>query len=153
MPTTVNVTRRLLASPRRAFDAFVDPAVVEAWFGPGQGRIVGIELAPRIGGMFSVVQRRGGKDVEVRGTYLELERPRRLVLTWAVPAESLDESIVTIQIEPAGAGSAITLTHELAPSWLRIASDVEASWIQMLDAIADALAPLPRAGAVAESPR
>lgn len=153
MPTTVHVTRRLVASPRRAFDAFVDPAVVEAWFGPGLGQIVGIELAPRIGGTFSIVQRRGGKDVAVRGTYLQLERPHRLVLSWAVPAESLDESIVTIQIEPAGAGSAITLTHELAPSWLRIASDVEASWIQMLDAIAEAIGPRPRAEAVAEAPR
>jgi uncharacterized protein YndB with AHSA1/START domain len=153
MPTTVHVTRRLLASPRRAFDAFVDPSVVEAWFGPGLGRIVGIELAPRIGGTFSVIQRRGGKDVEVRGTYLQLERPHRLVLTWAVPAESLDESTVTIQIEPTGTGSAITLTHELAPSWLRIAGDVEVGWIQMLDAIAEVLAPRPRAEAVAESPR
>jgi uncharacterized protein YndB with AHSA1/START domain len=153
MPTTVQVTRRLLASPRRAFDAFVDPAVVETWFGPGQGRIVGIELAPRTGGTFSVVQHRGGRDVEVRGTYLAIERPRRLVLTWAIPAESLEDSIVTIQIEPAGAGAAITLTHELAPSWLRIASDVEASWIQMLDAIAEALAPRPRAEPVAEAPR
>jgi len=149
MPTTVHVHRRFRASPRRVFDAFVDPAVVEAWFGPGQGQIVGIELAPRTGGLFSVVQRRGGKDVEVRGTYLQLDRPRRLVLTWAVPAESLAESMVTIEIESADSGSTITLTHELDPSWLRVVDRVETGWIQMLDAMAAALAPRPEPEAAA----
>ena len=152
MSTIVHVTRRFRASPRRVFDAFVDPAVVEAWFGPGQGQIVGIELAPRTGGMFSVVQRRDGRDVEVRGTYLQLDRPHRLVLTWAVPAESLAESIVTIEIESADSGSAISLTHELDPSWLHVAGNVETSWTRMLDAMADALAPRGEAPASA-SPR
>jgi len=149
MPTTVHVHRRFRASPRRVFDAFVDPAVVEAWFGSGQGKIVGIELTPRSGGTFSVVQRRDGRDVEIRGTYLHLDRPHRLVLTWAIPAESLAESMVTVQIEPVESGSEMTLTHELDPSWLRVVDHLEAGWTRMLEAMAEALAPRPEAQAPA----
>lgn len=61
--------------------------------------------------------------------------------------------MVTIEIESADSGSTITLTHELDPSWLRVAGNVEAGWIQMLDAMAAALAPRPEPEPAAPSPR
>ena len=137
------VTRRFAAPPERAFDAWLDPKLVERWFAPGLGAMVRVEIDPRVGGEFSFVQRRmgdkGPRDVDHRGEYLELDRPRRLVFTWGVPAESPDKSRVAVAVAPDGNGSAVTVTHALLPGWADYVDRTQAAWTKMLDAMAAAL--------------
>ena len=137
------VTRRLAAPPERAFDAWLDPKLVERWFAPGLGAMVRVEIDPRVGGGFSFVQRRmgdkGPRDVDHRGEYLELVRPRRLVFTWGVPAESPERSRVAVAIAPQGSGSEVTLVHELHPAWADYVDRTHTAWTKMLDAMAAAL--------------
>jgi|SRR5262245_5254668 len=137
-PVSVRVTRRFDQSPDRVFDAWLDPEKVKRWFAPGLGEMVRVEIDPRAGGSFSIVQRRDGTDVDHVGTYLVMEPPRRLAFTWSV-RPSKDVSRVDIDIVPQGTGCELTLTHELHPDWAEYASRTESAWTKMLNAMADAV--------------
>jgi len=130
------VTRRFAAPPERVFDAWLDRKLVEKWFAPGMGPMVRVDIEPRVGGGFSFVQRRQG-DAGARD--VDLLRPRRLVFSWGVPADSPDKSRVVVEIAPQGNGSELTLTHEMHPSWADHTARTGAAWTKMLDAMAAAL--------------
>jgi uncharacterized protein YndB with AHSA1/START domain len=114
----VRVTRTFAASAERVFDAWLDPAMAKRFlFVTNNHEIVVTEIDPRVGGGFRIV-RRDDRDVEHVGRYLEIDRPRKLVFTFAVPAFSPAETVVTIDIVPAAQGCELTLTHEhVLPEW------------------------------------
>jgi uncharacterized protein YndB with AHSA1/START domain len=137
--TSVKVTHCFSVAPERVFDAWLDPDLVRQWFAPGLGEMVRVDVDPQVGGKFSFVQRRGEDDVDHVGTYLELDRPRRLAFTWSVPQDSDDTSRVVIDIAPLETGSELTLTHELHPDWADYAERTEEAWSKMLQAMDEAL--------------
>jgi uncharacterized protein YndB with AHSA1/START domain len=141
----VRVTRRYRFSAERVFDAFLDRGSIGTWmFGhvPGE-EIVRLELDRRVGGSFSFVVRRDGEEIDHVGTYLELDRPRRLVFTWAVKALVTDDSRVTVDIEATPDGCEVALTHELHPAWADYAKRTEEGWTTILRALELALAARP----------
>ena len=99
--------------------------------------MVWAEIDARIGGSFVFVDRRGGKDVEHVGEYLEIDRPPRLVFTIRVPKFSTVSTHVTIDIVPLESGCVLTLTHEgVLPDYQNRA---EAGWSKILGTLATAL--------------
>jgi uncharacterized protein YndB with AHSA1/START domain len=72
------------------------------------------EIDPKVGGRFNFTDRRPDMgDVEHVGEYVEIDRPRRLVFTFAVPAFSEHYSTVALDFAPTpDGGTDITLTHE-----------------------------------------
>jgi uncharacterized protein YndB with AHSA1/START domain len=114
----VTVTRRVAAAPERAFDAWLDPAVAGKFlFATPTGQMIKVEIDPRVGGRFNFTDRRPGDppmggDIEHVGEYLELDRPRRLVFTFAVSGFLDNVSTVALDFAPASdGGTDITLTH------------------------------------------
>ena len=132
------VTRRLNASPERVFDAWLDPEKVMKWMFPN-GDIVRVEIDARVGGWFSFVDRREGEEVDHRGEYLEIDRPRRLVFTWGMPQVSPDFDRVTVEVVPLETGSELTLTHEMSAEWADYLESTKDAWTTMLDALAQTL--------------
>jgi uncharacterized protein YndB with AHSA1/START domain len=53
-----------------------------------------------------------GEEHQVNGVYREVVRNQKLVFTWAWRSTPERESLVTVLIEPDGAGSMLTLIHE-----------------------------------------
>lgn len=134
---SVRVTRRFTASAERVFDAWLDVERARQFlFATSTGEMVRAEIDPRVGGRFLFVDRRQGQDVEHVGTYLEIDRPRRLVFTFAVTGAE-GETRVTIDIRPLDVGCELTLTHEGVPE--DYADRTESGWATILDAIARAL--------------
>jgi uncharacterized protein YndB with AHSA1/START domain/DNA-binding transcriptional ArsR family regulator len=76
----------------------------------------------------------GGADVV--GTIVEVDRPRRLIHTWAAPADAHDpakHSRVTYDLEPVGDVVRLTVTHEdLPPSAL---DDANKGWAIVLSSL------------------
>jgi uncharacterized protein YndB with AHSA1/START domain len=132
---TVRVRRQFDAPPERVFDAWLDSGRAARFlFATPHGRMVTAEIDARVGGMFRLVDRRDGEDVEHAGTYLEIDRPRRLVFTFAVPTYSSAVTRVTIEIAPAGEGCELRLIHEgVLPGY---ESQTESGWLSILDRLA-----------------
>jgi uncharacterized protein YndB with AHSA1/START domain len=134
-------THRFKASPERVFDAWLDPEKVMKWMFPN-GDIVRMEIDPRVGGWFSFVDRREGEEVDHRGEYLEIDRPRRLVFSWGMPSYSPDFDRVTVEIVPLEAGCELTLTHEMKAEWADYLDSTKDAWTTMLEALAQTLGAL-----------
>jgi uncharacterized protein YndB with AHSA1/START domain len=129
----VRVTRRFDASAERVYDAFLDPSRASAFlFATPTGRIVRCEIDARVGGGFTIVDRRDGEDVAHAGTYLALERPRRLVFTLSVPKYSNREDTVTIDIAPLARGCELTLAHERASKGSGTGELAQEGWAAIL---------------------
>jgi uncharacterized protein YndB with AHSA1/START domain len=134
------VSRLYEAPAEQVFDAFLDPAVAGRFlFATPGGEMVRAETDPRVGGRFVFTDRRDGEDVEHVGEYLALDRPRRIVFRFAVPRFAPEQTTVAIDIAPLEAGSALTLTHGLAPGHEAMLEKVEQGWGMILDRLAEAL--------------
>ncbi len=134
----LRVTRHFDASPERVFDAWLNPQTTGKWlFTTATGEMMRVEIDPRVGGKYLFVDRRHGKDIEHVGEYLEIDRPTRLVFTFAVPEFSPQSTRVRIDIVPVGTGCDLTLTHEeVLTEWL---SQTEQGWTMILDGLANSL--------------
>lgn len=136
----VSVTRHFSASAERVFDAWLDADFAAKFmFATSTGQMVRAEADPRVGGRYTFVDRRDGADVEHTGTYLEIDRPRRLVFTFGIPAMSKELDRVTIAITPSGRGCELTLLHEMKPEFAEYADRTQTGWTKILDALAKAL--------------
>jgi len=138
-PVDVRVALSIDASPEQVFDAWLDPARARRFlFATAAGEMVRAEIDPRVGGRFTMVDRRDGVDVEHTGTYVELDRPRRLVFDFAVPAYSDHRTRVSVDVAPHGDGASdVSLTAHDVPA--EHAERARAGWGTMLDALAAAV--------------
>lgn len=133
------VTRRFDAAPERVFDAWLDVEVARHWlFRDETGKIVAARTDPRVGGTFSFVRRDAeGVDLEHVGEYLVIDRPRKLVFTFAVPSISPEYDRVTIDIMRLDRGCELTLTSEMSPEiFAEWGEQTREGWTKLLDGLA-----------------
>jgi uncharacterized protein YndB with AHSA1/START domain len=137
-PGTIIITRRFDFSMERVFDAWLDPAKARQFlFVTPTGQMVRVDIDARVGGSFNIT-RRDGDDVEHVGTYLEIDRPRRLVFNFSVPKYSAQVTRVIIDLHPLPTGCELTLTHEgVLPEWLESGRE---GWGKILDGLSAHLA-------------
>jgi uncharacterized protein YndB with AHSA1/START domain len=131
----VRATHRYDAAPERVFDAWLDPKLAGRFlFATPTGQMVKAEIDPRVGGKFNFTDRRPDMgDVEHVGSYLEIDRPRRLVFEFAVPKYEAAKTRVTIEIAPSGSGCELTLIHDgVFESYV---TQTQAGWGVILDGL------------------
>ena len=136
-PIAVTVTRRLEATPEQGLRCLArSPGrAILAVHGTGQRRSDRDRPAGRRG-RFTVADRRGDEVVVHRGTYLEIERPRRLRFRFWVADQAEVVDGVTAEITPDGRGCTLTVTHELHPDWADYATPTRQAWEAMADRLA-----------------
>jgi uncharacterized protein YndB with AHSA1/START domain len=66
----------------------------------------------RIGGVYRLT----GARLEGFGEFLELDRPRRLGMTFAVPVQGPSRERLVAEIAPSGTGLELSLTREGLPT-------------------------------------
>ena len=136
---SARLTRRLDAAPERVFDAWLDPKVASRWlFTSSTSQANDTQIDARVGGKWRISDRRGDVDYMGHGEYLEIDRPRRLVFTFGMPQFSPAFNRVTVEIEPDGTGSILTLTHEGVPESDK--AGLEMGWGDMFDHLTTVLA-------------
>jgi len=133
----IRVSRGFAAPAETVFDAWLDRSSVGKWlFATPEGEMIRVELDPRVGGQFEIVERREGRDVAHVGRYEAIERPRRLVFTLAVPLYSPKSEQVEIDILREQAGCRLTLAQTFAPDAPASPDRIARGWSSMLDALA-----------------
>lgn len=135
---TLRVSRRFPYPPERLFDAWIDPKLVCRWlFATEDGQMQPPEIDARVGGGFRITDRREDGDVAHVGTYLEVDRPSRLVFTLQVPKYSDEVDRVTVEFTALeDGGCEMLLIHETAPNW---AEQTQAGWTMLFDRLARVL--------------
>jgi uncharacterized protein YndB with AHSA1/START domain len=133
-PIRIRVSRRFRASPERVFDAWLDERTAGRWwFATPTGKMQSVKIDGRVGGAFRIVERRGDIDADHFGTFIELDRPRRIVLDFATDREHAPTR-VTIEITPVkGGGCELTLSHDLSPEWAEYKDRANQGWTMILE--------------------
>ena len=113
---SVNISKTVNAPIERVFDAWLDPAMLTRFILPAPGMPQPqVETDPREGGRFSIIMQVGDEKIPHNGTYLTVERPRRLAFSWESPFSS-DDSVVTLEFESIDAETTrVDLTHVKFP--------------------------------------
>ena len=109
VPEVLTATVRIGATPADAFPYFVDPALMVQWIGEWA------DLRPEPGGMFAL----DFSKTPVRGEYIEVEPPRRVVFTWGVAGkDSLPPGSTTVEVVLTADGSdtVVELFHHNLPA-------------------------------------
>jgi uncharacterized protein YndB with AHSA1/START domain len=137
-PVVLSVTRDFSAPAERVFDAWLDPADAARFlFATPDGQMIRCDIDPRVGGGFTLTERRAAGDAEHRGRYLEIDRPHRLVFLFAAtPAAEGEWTRVTIEIAEATDGCTLTLTHEMDPQWAAYEAQTRQGWTTILENLA-----------------
>jgi uncharacterized protein YndB with AHSA1/START domain len=111
-PTLTHV-RRIRATPERVWNAFVDPNELVHWWGPDSGPTHSAHTDVRVGGTDQIVfETAQGERFESHGEYLELDPPRRLVMSFWFSATPNKRSRVTVTITPSAGGAELTVRHD-----------------------------------------
>lgn len=134
-PIVLKVERRIAAPPERVFDAWLDPEGVGRWlFATPGGVMERVQIDARVGGRFLIAERRDGELAEHFGEYLEIDRPRRLVFSFAAVRDS-GYTRVTVTIVSDGDGSRLTLVHEMDPQWADYKDRTREGWTKILEGL------------------
>ena len=114
----VTVRRVLPAPPDIVYDEWLDPVGMLEWMCPRPARAVKISLEPSVGGPLRIDIEDSGSSLYVSGTFVELDRPRRLRFTWSCSAwaDPSVQTLVTVTLEDHGADETMMIIeHEQLP--------------------------------------
>ena len=135
----LEIRRRLKAGAEQIFDLWTKPDLMVRWMSPFPGAVdckASSDLRP--GGIFSLVMSSAEASREVFGTYVEIDRPRKLVFTWIGPLTNNVNTLVTVELDPQGDETDLVLTHERLPT-PAICEGHTRGWGHILDHLADAV--------------
>ena len=109
----VRIERTFEAPAEDVFDAWTSPEVMRRWFhvAPDWGTPEA-EVDLRVGGRVRVVMRRpDGTEVEARGEYTLIDRPRRLVMTWTFDDDPTNEQLIELSFSESEGSTTVRLVN------------------------------------------
>jgi uncharacterized protein YndB with AHSA1/START domain len=140
----------IATTPEKVWNAFMDTEVMKQyWVGGECARVNVSDWKP--GSRWDHQRVDGSGIIDITGTVVECDPPRRLVYTWARPSEAADESRhsrVAIDIEPAGDGLVkLTVAHHDLEHDPKMLEGISGGWPRVLSNLTTLLetgTPLPR---------
>jgi uncharacterized protein YndB with AHSA1/START domain len=136
---TVQIRRRVRAKAEQVFDLWTKPDLMVRWMSPFPGAVdckASCDLRP--GGAFSLVMSSAESSRELSGTYVQIDRPRKLVFTWMGPLTNDVSTLVTVELTPRGDETDLVLTHERLPTSAIVEGHTR-GWGNILDHLAAAV--------------
>ena len=109
----VRIERTFAASAEEIFDAWTNPEVMRRWLHPApEWATPEAEVDLRVGGKVRVVMRRpNGTEVEARGEYTLIDRPRRLVMTWTFDDDPTNEQLIELSFSESEGSTTVRLVN------------------------------------------
>ncbi|MGX7873281.1 SRPBCC family protein [Mesorhizobium sp. ORM6] len=135
----VQIRRRMRATAEQVFDLWTQPDLMVRWMSPFPGAVnCKASCDPQPGGTFNLVMSSEESSREVSGTYVLVDRPRKLVFTWIGPLTNNVNTLVTVELSPHGDETDLVLTHERLPTQTIVEGHAR-GWGNILDHLADAV--------------
>jgi uncharacterized protein YndB with AHSA1/START domain len=113
--TTLRLSRTYPAPRERVFAAWLDAETMRRFLGPRETACEEVVTDARVGGGYHIVMNTGEGPWTVRGTYLEIRPPERIVFTWSWDEDDAalaHESRVTLEFFAHDDGTELVLTHD-----------------------------------------
>ncbi|MCR2807236.1 SRPBCC family protein [Paenibacillus soyae] len=111
--TELVMVREFKVSPEKLFDAWIDPVMMRKWLMSMEATNKSASSDPRVGGLWEIIDVRGGKEYRAVGRYLEIDRPIKLVFTFQMPQFSEFEDTITVNIKATEEGCKMVFTQHI----------------------------------------
>ena len=113
MTSPLTITHVFHHAPEPVFDAWLNREIAGKFlFATPEGVMTTVEIDPKVGGRFRIIERRGETDAEHVGTYLVIDRPRTLAFQFGDNI-AFDATQVRVEVEALiEGGCRLTLTHD-----------------------------------------
>jgi uncharacterized protein YndB with AHSA1/START domain len=123
-------TTYIKSTPEKIWEAITTPEFTRQYWG-------GLDNVSdwKKGSKWEHIARDEADPVYITGRVLEIDRPKRLVLTWADPDDLADESRVTFEIEQLEDMVRLTVVHGDFKPGSAMAPKVEAGWPRVLSSL------------------
>ncbi|MFZ6799477.1 SRPBCC family protein [Undibacterium sp. Di24W] len=129
----VSVSREFTASAEAIFDAWLNPQKARKFlFATPTGVMKTVEIDPRVGGKFCIIEVRNGVDAEHVGQYLEIDRPQHLRFSFG--GNPFPATNVMLNISESESGCVLYLVHEGV--WAEYEASVIQGWTDILENLA-----------------
>jgi uncharacterized protein YndB with AHSA1/START domain len=131
----LHLERVLPVGAGRAFDACVEADRLAQWWGPAGFTAPRVDLDVRRGGQYRIeMQPPDAPAFHLRGEFLEVDPPRRLVYTfdWEEPDPDDRTTVVTLSFRDHGAGTRLVVDQGPFATEARLSLH-EAGWTDTLD--------------------
>jgi uncharacterized protein YndB with AHSA1/START domain len=103
-------TREFDATIGLVFDVLTKPEHVRNWFAPFEDTMTVCSIDLRVGGTYHMVfVTSDGTECSFRGTYLEIERPTRIVDTWLFEGWPDAEAVETVDLHESDGVTTVTM--------------------------------------------
>jgi len=139
MDTEIRIERVLPATIGRVYDAWTRAELLMLWYCPNPAWELKVQADVRVGGDWVVEM---GPHV-VRGTYLEVEPPRRLVFSWKWDGTDDEPTRVEVDLSEVEDGTRMLLSHTGFAS-AEDAANHQLGWEPELGRLAGILTPADR---------
>jgi uncharacterized protein YndB with AHSA1/START domain len=134
MDTEIRIERVLPATIETVYDAWTRVELLTQWYCPNPAWDLKVQADVRVGGDYVVEM---GPHV-VRGTYLEVEPPQRLVFSWKWDSSDDEPTRVQVELTEVADGTRMLLTHT-GFSTAEEAANHQQGWEPELGRLADLL--------------
>jgi uncharacterized protein YndB with AHSA1/START domain len=130
--TDITMTQEVAAPPDRVFEAWVDPERLASWWWPHLPDTT-YDLDARVGGGYAIRSRSAA--IGVHGTFVVLDPPHRLELTWVWEDDGVDgpEDRVVVELSGTDHGTLVTVRHTTDAAG---AADFRQGWTDVLQRLA-----------------
>ena len=135
----ISITRTFAAAPEDVFEAWTSPAQFGRWFGTESTTVEDVQMDVRVGGEWSARMILGeGAEIGWHGSYLEIEIPRRLVLSLSDrPGDQFER--VTVDLKEVDGGTEMTFTQSSGNVPPENYSQLEQGWRSFFDDLSTVL--------------
>jgi uncharacterized protein YndB with AHSA1/START domain len=117
---------RVIRAPRRlVFEAWTNPEIMQAWFGPAGMYCPSVKLDARVGGDYRIdvhpdpetaksltVEESMTRHSVASGTYTKVVPNELLQFTWLPSWNPNEHSVVTVSLKDVEGGTEVTILHE-----------------------------------------
>ncbi len=133
----IQVSRRFDLPAEKIFDAFLDAQKAGKFmFKTETGKMIRAEVDPKVGGKFVFIEKRPSGEAEHYGTFLEIDRPKRLRFEFAVDKNAKQGDPVKIELAPKGKTCLVTLTHDVDAEYSDYRDRIAEGWSGILAGVA-----------------